>query len=271
MTMNRRNDIEEQIDRYATGRMTPRERTAFEERLRHDPELARETETAGHIVNALERRNEEEALGELSRIGSVDELRRVLDGAERRIAGTAPRPNLLRRLIPFAAAAAVILGFVWVGMRPEHVSDELYGRWYETPEYAPAISRGGGETDAGLERQLNSAAIHYAAGDFDKAIAAYARATKLGLEHPDYARFYRGAALAAAGRSREAISIFRLLAEDPDSEYAEDAAWQLALEYLRQNNRAQARKTLESLVAKEGPCADSARKLLRELNARKWF
>lgn len=269
MTMNRRNDIEEQIDRYATGRMTPGERTAFEERMRRDPELARETQTAVHIVNALERRNEEEALGELSRIGSADELKRLLNEAERKTAGTLPRPNLIRRLIPLAAAAALILGFVWVGMRPEHVSDVLYGRWYETPEYAPVISRGGVETDTELERLLDSAAICYAAGDWDKAIAAYERAG--GHEHPDYACFYRAAALAAAGRSREAISIFRRLAEDPASDYAEEAAWGLALEYLRLNDRAQARKVLESLVAEEGPCADSARKLLRELNARKWF
>lgn len=271
MTMNRRNDIEEQIDRYATGRMTPDERTAFENRMRHDPQLARETQTAEHIVNALERRNEEEALGELSRIGSADELKRLLNEAERKAAVTLPRPSLLRRLIPFAAAAAVILGFVWVGMRPEHVSDELYDRWYETPEYAPSISRGGGETDAGLERLLDSAAIHYAAGDFDKAIAAYARAAELELDYPDYARFYRAAALAAAGRSREAISVFRRLAGDPGSDYAQEAAWRLALEYLHLDERAQARKVLESLVAEEGPCADSARKLLRELNARKWF
>lgn len=40
MTMNRRNDIEEQIDRYVTGRMTPDEQTAFEERIRCDSELA---------------------------------------------------------------------------------------------------------------------------------------------------------------------------------------------------------------------------------------
>lgn len=271
MTMNRRNDIEEQIDRYATGRMTPDERTAFEERMRHDPQLARETQTAEHIVNALERRNEEEALGELSRIGSADKLKRLLNEAERKAAVTLPRPNLLRRLIPFAAAAALILGFVWVGMRPEHVTDELYGRWYETPEYLPAISRGGGETDAGLERLLDSAAIHYAAGDFDKAIAAYARAAELELDYPYYARFYRAAALAAAGRSREAISIFRLLAEDPGSDYAQEAAWQLALEYLHLDERAQAREVLESLASKQGPYADDARKLLSELNARKWF
>lgn len=269
--MNRRNDIEEQIDRYVTGKMTPDERTAFEERMRCDPELASETETVRHIVNAIERRNEEEAFGELARIGSVDELKRILKASEHRAAETSPRLNRLRRLIPFAAAAAAILLFVWIGMRPEYASKELYGRWYETPEYAPSISRGGTETDAELERLLDSAAVHYAAGDFDKAIAAYARAGELEPEHPDYARFYRAAALAASGRSREAISIFRRLAEDPGSDYAEDAAWQLALEYLRLNDRTHARKMLESLVTEEGPSADDARKLLRELNGRKWF
>lgn len=271
MTMNRRNNIEEQIDRYATGRMTPDERTEFEERMRRDPELARETETVRYIVNALERRNEEEALGELSRIGSADELKRLLNEAERKAAVTLPRPSLFRRLIPFAAAAAVILGFVWAGMRPKYVSDELYSRWYETPEYAPAISRGGGETDAGLERLLDSAAMYYAAGDWDKAIAAYARAVELEPEYPDYARFYRAAALAVSGRSREAISIFRRLAKDPGSDYAQEAAWQLALEYLRLNDRTQARKTLESLASEQGPYADDARRLLGELNTRKWF
>lgn len=267
--MDKRNDIGELIDRYATGRMTPDEQTAFEERMRCDPELARETETVRHIVNAIERRNEEEAFGELARIGSVDELKRMLNASEHRAAETPPRLNRLRRLIPFAAAAATILLFVWIGMRPEYASKELYGRWYETPEYAPAVSRGGTETDAELERLLDSAAVYYAAGDWDKAIAAYERAEK--HEYPAYARFYRAAALAALGRNEEAIRAFRRLAEDPGSEYAEYAAWQLALEYLRQNNRARARKMLESLASEQGPYADDARRLLGELNIRKWF
>lgn len=267
--MEKRNDIGKLIDRYATDRMTPDEQTAFEERMRCDPELARETETVRHIVNALERRNEEEAFGELAQIGSVDELKRILNASEHRAAETPQRLNRLRQLIPFAAAAAAILLFVWIGMRPEYASKELYGRWYETPEYAPAVSRGDTETDAELERLLDSAAVYYAAGDWDKAIAAYERADV--HEYPAYARFYRAAALSAVGRSDEAIRAFRQLAEDPDSEYAEDAAWQLALEYLRQNNRAWARKMLESLAFEQGPYADDARRLLDELNTRKWF
>lgn len=269
--MDTRNDIGELIDRYVTGRMTPDEQAAFEERMRRDPELAREAETVRHIANAVERRNEQAAFDELARIGSVEELKRILNAAGHGAVETPPRRNRLRRLIPFAAAAAAVLVFVWIGMRPEYASEELYGRWYETPEYAPAVSRGGTETGAELERLLDSAAACYAAGKMDRAVALYEEAEHSGQAYPDYARFYRAAALAAEGRSEEAVRGFLRLAGDPGSEYAEDAAWQLALEYLRLNDRARARERLESLASKQGPYADDARKMLGELDRKKWF
>lgn len=269
--MDTRNDIEELIDRYVTGGMTPDEQAAFEERMRCNPGLTREAETVRHIANAVERRNEQEAFDELAQIGSVDELKRILNTAEQGTAGTPPPRNRLRRLIPFAAAAAAVLAFVWIGMRPEYASKELYDRWYETPEYAPAVSRGGTETSAELERLLDSAAACYTAGKMDRAVLLYDRGENSGQEYPDHARFYRAAALAAGDRSDEAIRAFRRLAEDSGSEYAEDAAWQLALEYLRSNDRARARECLESLISKQGPYAADARKMLGELDRKKWF
>lgn len=268
--MDEKHDIEELIDLYVANRMTPDQRAAFEERMRRDPELVREVELTRHIANAIERRSERDALEELERIGSVAELKRLINKTERRASqGPAKHRGMLRQLLPFAAAAAAILGFVWIGMQPEHASEKLYDRWHETPEYAPAISRGGVEIGTELERLLDSASIYYVAGDWDKAIAVYDRGS--GQEYPDYARFYRAAALAEAGRSEEAVAELELLAQNPGSDYAAEAAWQLALEYLRRGDRAQAEQTLEALISKEDAYADDARRLLKELNVRKWF
>lgn len=262
---------EELTDLYLRDMLDTDEKIAFEERMREDENLAREVELSRHIINAIERKGEQDVVQELAGVSSKEEAKRILSltEAKHRVAG---RRRTLWRWVG-VAAAAVMIAVVIIGMQPRYPVHELYAMSYERPIYDPVISRGDPEISAGLKQMLNDAGKLYESGDMSGAAGIYDKASEQFPQSvlPDDALFYYAVTLCGTGRIEEARNIFIKLAVDPDSEYTEDAQWQSALLYLRAGERKKAMSALATIHNTGGFYATQAGELLELLKQKRLF
>lgn len=270
--MNSKYTTEELIDLYLRDILDSQDKAAFEKRIADDEDLRSEVELTRHIANAIERKGERGAVGELRNVESVEELRYILNGAENKHRKKSRHITLRRWLIPTAAAVAVA-SIVLIGLQPRYSSQELFSQSYITPAYDPAVSRGGEEVPQELKQILDQAGKAYDSGDMADALALYSEADKKfpSQDMPDDARFYRAITLAETGQANEALAEFSRLAADSDSEYSEDSQWQTALLYLKKGDRKNSKTVLKEIAASDGIYAHNARHLLVKMRKTRLF
>ncbi|GAB0481691.1 hypothetical protein KML24007_04370 [Alistipes indistinctus] len=263
--MNSKYTTEELIDLYLREVLDSQDKSAFEKRIADDEDLRREVELTRHIAGAIERKGERGAVGELRNVESVEGLKHILNGAENKHRKKSRHIALRRWLVP--TAAAVVVAITIIGLQPRYSTQELFSQSYITPAYDPAVSRGGEEVPQELKQILDQAGEAYDTGDMTGALALYSEADRiLPLQDmPDDAQFYRAVALAEIDQTQEAQEIFSVLAADGESDYSEDAAWQMALLHLKNGERKNSQAVLKKIVASDGVYADDARHLLVEM------
>jgi len=262
---------EELIDMYVADALDKDDKEDFEKRMAQDEALRREVEFARHITNAVERKGEQKAVKELHKIDSVEEFRRILSGAESKYRPKGRRIALRRWVISAAAAVASIV--IIVGLQPRYSTQQLFSMSYETPVYYPVVSRGGEKIAPELKQMLDRAGEVYETGDMEKVVALYGKAQEMSPsgDMPDDARFYHAVALAETGMTEKALAGFSRLAADGESEYSEEAAWQIALLYLKKGDRKHTKEILRAIIASDGIYADDARQLLAEIEKTRFF
>lgn len=201
-----------------------------------------------YVARAIVRKGEQEAMDELAKVESVEALKRVLDAAERkhRPGSVSPfsdrdhHPVTRKRHLPIvlslSVAAAIIAAVLFIGLQPQYSTDELYTRWRDSVVYEPFIVRGGDEESESQRKSLESAIIS-----------------------------------ANSGETGQAIEKLIPIASDRRSEYREDAQWQLVLIYLRIGERKKAEKILSEIVEGKGSLSEEAKKLMNEINMKRWF
>lgn len=201
-----------------------------------------------YIAEAMVRKGEQEALDELAKVESVETLKQIMDAAERKhrpvsampLSGCRRRSVAGRRYLPIgisiSVAAAIIAAVLFIGFQPRYSTGELYLRWQDSVVYESFIVRGGDEV-AETERKMLECAI----------------------------------ALADSGDNALAIGKLIPIASHLQSEYREDAQWQLVMMYLRIGEREKARKILGEMVESKGSLSKEAKELLYEINMKRWF
>lgn len=232
--MNTEYEDQCKIEKYIGDELSAQERADFEKKMEENPSLREEVELTRHIIAAFEKKGDEEVLDKLMNISSVDELKNILS------AGSDANKFSLkssRSLLGIISVAACILLIILIGMGPKYPSSELFATYFEPERLEVAPVRGDKE------------------GTEEKWEILYTTTLNLLIE----------------GETTDIRDNLIYLSSVPDFSYKEDARWMLALFYVKENERRNARKVLNRIIENKGDYSDEAKDLKQKLRMRKWF
>jgi len=229
----------EAIEAYVLERMTPEERTAFEQRLAGDASLRAEVELERENIEAVE-------LGGLSRMlmGIAQEER-----DEERMAVNWPR------VLKYAAmVAAIVTGAIWWMVRTP-LNERLYAEHF-TPD--PGLPVTMGITD---DPAFADAMVAYKLGDLAEARTKW-EPLLASAPTNDTLRYYIASAWLGEKNTAKAVPLLSTVANEPGSAFRDRARWYLFLAHVRDGDINAAR----ALEMDSDPVhADRARIILEQL------
>lgn len=232
----------EQDDRIALflkGKMTPQEEQVFMQELKNNPELKARAVALARLVKGMKevgRIQDEDVIGAILATDEND-VKSLARNATTRKVNVVP----MRTMAKWLSMAASILLVVWLGIgyhdyRTTTGLGEEYGTMFSTSQ----LTRGGGEpseVDTRLAQLFDNVANK---NDLDNTLHELSLCWELSTQetYNDY------------------------------TDYAPEIGWNLAIGYLKDNNRKQAKATLEKLteVVPEGTAiGDKSRELLMKI------
>ncbi len=232
----------EQDDRIALflkGKMTPQEEQVFMQELKNNPELKAMAVALARLVKGMKevgRIQDEDVIGAILATDEND-VKSLARNATTRKVNVVP----MRTMAKWLSMAASILLVVWLGIgyhdyRTTTGLGEEYGTMFSTSQ----LTRGGGEpseVDTRLAQLFDNVANK---NDLDNTLHELSLCWELSTQetYNDY------------------------------TDYAPEIGWNLAIGYLKDNNRKQAKATLEKLteVVPEGTAiGDKSRELLMKI------
>lgn len=230
---------DDRITLYLKGKMTPQEEQAFMQELDNNPKLKARAVALARLVKGMKevgKTQDEDVIGAILAADEND-VKSVARNAITRKAKVAP----MRTTAKWLSMAASILLVVWLGIgyhdyRTTTGLGEEYGTQFTTSQ----LTRGAGdpsEVDTRLAQLFDNVANKK---DLDNAIHELSLCWELSTQetYNDY------------------------------TDYAPEIGWNLAIGYLKDNNRKQAKETLEKLikVAPDGTAiGDKARELMKRM------
>ena len=232
----------EQDDRIALflkGKMTPQEEQVFMQELKNNPELKARAVALARLVKGMKevgRIQDEDVIGAILATDEND-VKSLARNATTRKVNVVP----MRTMAKWLSMAASIFLVVWLGIgyhdyRTTTGLGEEYGTMFSTSQ----LTRGGGEpseVDTRLAQLFDNVANK---NDLDNTLHELSLCWELSTQetYNDY------------------------------TDYAPEIGWNLAIGYLKDNNRKQAKATLEKLteVVPEGTAiGDKSRELLMKI------
>lgn len=232
----------EQDDRIALflkGKMTPQEEQVFMQELKNNPELKARAIALARLVKGMKevgKTRDEDVIGAILAADEND-VKSLARNATTRKANVVP----MRTMAKWLSMAASIILVVWLGIgyhdyRTTTGLGEEYGTMFSTSQ----LTRGGGEpseVDTRLAQLFDNVANK---NDLDNTLHELSLCWELSTQetYNDY------------------------------TDYAPEIGWNLAIGYLKDNNRKQAKATLEKLteVVPEGTAiGDKSRELLMKI------
>lgn len=253
-------EIYTRIEEYLDNALDEPARAAFEAEARADPALAQALAEVREARASLAAYWKEEAAdralaatlrqagGDYFAAGDLTEKNKVTAA-----------PLTLRRYWPAIAAAACLAGLLfWLFGRqsPGNDDSKLYAQYRHFPE-AAFTTRAAGDS---AQIDLGAAESAFNAGRYAEALPlleAYLATHSDDLEK----RFFAGLCHLELGQYNEAITNFQVLRSSANA-YQGEAAWYLALTYLRQGNKEQCAAILRQLPPDTGHDAGA---LLKEI------
>lgn len=230
---------DDRITLYLKGKMTPQEEQAFMQELNNNPELKARAVALARMVKGMKevgKAQDEDVFGAILAADEND-VKTVARNATTRKAKVVP----MRTMAKWLSMAASILLVVWLGIgyhdyRNTTGLGEEYGTMFSTSQ----LTRGGGEpseVDTRLAQLFDNVANK---NDLDNTLHELSLCWELSTQetYNDY------------------------------TDYAPEIGWNLAIGYLKDNNRKQAKATLEKLteVVPEGTAiGDKSRELLMKI------
>ncbi|MCB0534030.1 MAG: tetratricopeptide repeat protein [Lewinellaceae bacterium] len=273
------------IHRYLNKTMTQAERNTFEAELQRDPELREAVELERRLLAGLEKAGEQRLQQTIGTVHTKlkDEGFFAADAKED------SKPELtityssnrftMRKLISIAASLLVLAGAVWFfAIRDASVeAKDLYNEYYKPDTdvqrardvIATLESHGlaGVPTDTD---SLKTALELYEASKYDEALALL---KVIAEAHPenDIAQYYIGVIHMDQERYAKAIEVLLPVSRMDNSDFKNQALWNLGLCYLRtENNQQDAYNVFQSLADDpEYPDHRNAKALLEQLLPKK--
>ena len=288
MEKNRQN----RIDCYLSGELSDTEKIAFEEEMRHDENLRKDIELTKIIAEAFRNKADNNAIGAMENVPE-DEVRAIIASIEKEyslaepteveyssrnvqhsmLPENAPKKRNVKKLVIGAlSVAAVVFVLVYIGIQPRYSSEELFNEHYTAQIYEYTPSRSGSPYTEEQEVLHAQAVELYEEGNYQQALEYFGKITT-GMEEkdiPEEVVFYSAICLIETEKVNTAVERLEKLAST-GSLYNQDAAWNLALAYLKINKRDKARDLLFSIVEKQGNYNEEAKNLLRQMVKRRWI
>ncbi len=234
--MDKRNKLQEKIDDYLFDLLSEEERIAFEQMMAEDENLRNDVELTRQIGNAFQIKGEKEALKEIQHISSKEELKEIIEAAERK--HNEKRSTTTRKLlISISAVAATILILVYIGLQSQYSSQQLFDEYYHPEEYMPTSMRGNNSE----------------------------------LSQEQAQKLYDVICMIEKGQPETAIDSLRHFYMSFEPTFKEDVQWNLALAYLKVNQRDNAEKILHEIIKKNGDYIQDAQELSKKIKQKRWF
>ncbi|MCC8146939.1 MAG: tetratricopeptide repeat protein [Bacteroidales bacterium] len=267
--METNHNREELIDLYLLDKLSSQARKDFEEEMLKNDDLRKEVEVMQRILIGFEHKGETEAIHAM-RTMPEEQVKSIIANAENEYKPKVNRIGLYSVIAGIAASIALLL---YIGFKPKYSSEELYNDFYVPFAYEYIPSRGGilnGEEEHLLEQAISG----YNQERYAEALALLDSITKnIHPEQvPEEVMFYTALSMAETGKENSAVEKLESIASSNDSEFKEDAQWNLALLYLKLGERNKSSTILRVIIdSKDNPYAGDAGRLLDKLNTKKWF
>ena len=245
------------INRYLYREMNAEERKTFEIQMQQDAELKNEVDLLKDVNTTLKIKLHP-GENELSLRNSLQDLRGEYFSKKTEQAKIIP---LSRRRWMMAAAAVfvmVLLLNVWQPWKKE----DLY------KQYASIEMPGIAERGAGADSLLKQAVENFNNKNFAKSIPSFEAILKDSAQHPadsqnTFVQFYYGIALLQNGNIEKSRAQFDEL-YNGKSLFKYDAAFYMALIYLKENNKVVCKEWLNKIPNDAGPYS-KAQELMKKL------
>lgn len=232
--------INDQIDEFLLGRMTPEEEQAFLSALSSNPAMAMETEERRLLLTGIEAYGERELRTLLKNIH-----RKVKDKKSRKRKGPGRNTFILVSLT--AAAALLLLGLVWWVFFPSSTGQRIYSQYFKP--YPLSLNA----RDLSPVRALEEALDYYRLGRYAKAARRF-EALPPELASRPQLTLAMGICLMEANRMEDAEYQFQAILASDNIFYHDEARWFLGLNFLRHNRIKEARQMFRILA--DDPTAD---------------
>lgn len=237
---------EDLIEKYIQNRLSPEEKSTFDELLKNDIAFKEEVALHTNVKKVVEKVD-----------GS--NFRNLISDLELKANKPAQRRSYVKWLV--AASLILLLGLTYFLTLDTKVvtTNELFTSYFEPyRNVVHPIVRSSEQQD---EKAL--AFMAYEKGDYEKAILLFSN-LYIKTKEPYYL-FYKANALLKLERANEAVPLLLEHLKTKDT-LTEKTYWYLALAYLKLEDRQKARKLLKEVVAKGLYKTKEAKKLLEEFD-----
>ena len=239
------------IEKYLAKEMQGEELDKFEKELSSDSDLQEELNLHRQVSETLK--------GE-----KVHQLRNVLHEVDKdwKVESKEDSAKIInfnfRRVLTIAATVAlIIIGLQWFS-NSNLSSEELYAANFET--YPMLLNQRSVDENTADLITYNNAITFYAKGQNQEALASFEKLIQAQPENITY-QFYQANLLLSEKKSGEAIPIFQKILAGDYPLFEEQARWYLALAFLENNEKENAKTLLEEIKVEQFKSKEAARVL----------
>ncbi|MFB6341678.1 tol-pal system YbgF family protein [Saccharicrinis sp. FJH62] len=217
----------ERLESYILNRMDQDEKTKLEAELQHDPVLMEKYTEIRQLMECIE---------EVEIREKMDQFHEEIERNQKN--GRTKKLFLFSRAFAVAASVIILLVLlVYLFMRPDR-NQRLYAGFYQPdPGLVTAMS-------SSSDYEFDRAMVDFKIGNYKAAIKRWEPLLESRPES-DTLNYFIGSAYLAENDAASAIPKFKKVAQNPKSDFRNDANWYLALAYLLNDENDKAKEILK--------------------------
>lgn len=248
----------ETIEKYLEGELTEAERSAFEQEIANDPELAEHIRLHQQLEHSLSNREEIEVEQQLESIIAAIDLEKEAPADE---SPTTSKSIPWGRILSLAAAVTVIAVGTWILLSSgPQSSKELYAMHYNAYDGSAEL-----RSENGIPKSLLTEAFDtYNNREFTKAIGSFEEILELSPGNPR-AHFYLAICFLETGKPDQAKTSLQVVIDEGQNLYLSQAHWYMGMACLQQEDTTCVKEQLKGLTEGAGRYRDQAKEVLDAL------